>query len=59
MNSESLVVDHPCDGRLVALKPDQPLDVPLFWQQSRIVSPVLGHVTRAVMHEARTVLAPL
>jgi len=59
MNPVPLVIDHLPDGRLVALKPDQPLDVPLFWQQSRIVSPVLSKVTRAVMHEAKTVLAPL
>ncbi len=39
------------------LRPSQPLDVPLFWQQSRIVSPVLSQVTRAVVHEARRVLA--
>ncbi len=56
MNPEPLVIDHLRAGRLVAIKPDQPLDVPLFWQQSRIVSPVLTHVTRAVVHEARTML---
>jgi LysR family transcriptional regulator (chromosome initiation inhibitor) len=59
MNPEPLVIDHLRAGRLVALKPDQPLDVPLFWQQSRIVSPVLSEVTRAVVHTARTVLAPV
>jgi LysR family transcriptional regulator (chromosome initiation inhibitor) len=58
MNPEPLVLDHLRAGRLVALKPDQPLDVPLFWQQSRIVSPVLGHVTSAVVHVARTMLVP-
>jgi LysR family transcriptional regulator (chromosome initiation inhibitor) len=58
MNPEPLVIDHLRAGRLVALKPGQPLDIPLFWQQSRIVSPMLGHVTRAVVREARTVLAP-
>jgi LysR family transcriptional regulator (chromosome initiation inhibitor) len=58
MNPEPLVLDHLRAGRLVALKPDQPFDVPLFWQQSRIVSPVLGHVTSAVVHVARTMLVP-
>jgi LysR family transcriptional regulator (chromosome initiation inhibitor) len=58
MNPEPLVLDHLRAGRLVALKPDQPLDVPLFWQQSRIVSPVLGHVTSAVVHVAGTMLVP-
>jgi len=56
MNPEPLVLHHLRAGRLVALKPDQPLDVPLFWQQSRIVSPVLGNVTRAIVDEARTML---
>ena len=35
MNPETLVADHLRAGTLVALRPDQPLDVPLFWQQSR------------------------
>ena len=59
MNPEPLVIEHLRAGRLVALRPDQPLDVPLFWQQSRIVSPVFGHVTRAAVHEARTMLVPV
>jgi LysR family transcriptional regulator, chromosome initiation inhibitor len=59
MNPEPLVTDHLRAGRLVALKPDQPLEIPLFWQQSRIVSPVLGEVTRAVVDAARTMLAPV
>lgn len=56
MNPEPLVSEHLRDRRLAALRPDQPLDVPLFWQQSRIVSPVLGDVTRAVVQVARTML---
>ncbi|GEO13160.1 LysR family transcriptional regulator ArgP [Microvirga aerophila] len=59
MNPEPLVIDHLRAGRLVALKPDQPLEIPLFLQQSRIASPVLGEVTRAVVHTARTILAPV
>ncbi|MBQ0820030.1 MULTISPECIES: LysR family transcriptional regulator ArgP [Microvirga] len=58
MNPEPLVIDHLRAGRLVALQPDQPLDVPLFWQQSRIVSTVLCHVTQAVVHEAKRMLVP-
>ncbi|MBZ6077453.1 LysR family transcriptional regulator ArgP [Microvirga puerhi] len=56
MNPEPLVIDHLRAGRLVAIEPDQQLDVPLFWQQSRIVGAVLSDVTRAVVHEARTML---
>jgi LysR family transcriptional regulator, chromosome initiation inhibitor len=59
MNPEPLVIDHLRAGRLVALKPDQPLDVPSYWQQSRIVSPVLGEVTRAVVQVARSMLVPV
>lgn len=56
MNPEPLVSEHLRTGRLVALAPDQPLDVPLFWQQSRIVSSVLGPVTRSVVRAARAML---
>ncbi|MCB5176366.1 MULTISPECIES: LysR family transcriptional regulator ArgP [Microvirga] len=59
MNPEPLVADHLRDGRLVALKPDQPLDVPLFWQQSRIADALLREVTRAVLQAARATLVPL
>jgi LysR family transcriptional regulator (chromosome initiation inhibitor) len=56
MNPEVLVSDHLLTERLVALKPDLPLDVPLFWQQSRIVGGLIGDLTRAVLQAARTVL---
>ncbi|MCB8821452.1 LysR family transcriptional regulator ArgP [Microvirga rosea] len=59
MNPEPLVREHLRTGRLVALRSDQPLNVPLFWQQSRIVSPTLSNVTRAVVHAARTTLVPV
>ena len=59
MNPELLVQDHLRAGRLVALNPSQPLDVPLYWQQSRIVGPLLADVTRAVLTTARTMLAPM
>ena len=53
MNPESLVAGALRDGRLVALVPDQPLDVPLFWQRSRIASRTLAGITRAVLTTAR------
>jgi LysR family transcriptional regulator (chromosome initiation inhibitor) len=58
MNPEPLVRDHLRAGRLVALAPDAPLDVPLYWQQSRIVGPVLIGLTRAVLQAAVAVLVP-
>ena len=56
MNPERLVAGHLRDGRLVALVPDQPLDVPLFWQRSRIASSTLADITRAVLSTARAML---
>lgn len=56
MNPEPLVIDHLRAGRLAALKPDRPLDVSLFWQQSRIAGPVLSPMTRAVVQAASRML---
>ena len=56
MNPEMLVADHLRAGRLVALVPDQPLDVPLFWQRSRIASRTLADITRAVLGTAGALL---
>jgi LysR family transcriptional regulator (chromosome initiation inhibitor) len=59
MNPETLVQDHLRAGRLVALKPGQVLELPLYWQQSRIVNSLLGDVTQAVLKTARTLLASM
>jgi LysR family transcriptional regulator (chromosome initiation inhibitor) len=59
MNPELLVQDHLQAGRLVALTPSQPLEVPLYWQQSRIVGPLLADLTRAVLTTARAMLSPM
>jgi LysR family transcriptional regulator, chromosome initiation inhibitor len=59
MNPDLLVREHLREGRLVTLGPSQPLEVPLFWQQSRIVGPLLSDVTRAVLRTARSLLAPV
>lgn len=56
MNPEVLVAGHLRAGRLVALMPGQPLDVPLFWQRSRIASSTLADTTSAVRRVARAVL---
>ncbi|SOE00162.1 LysR family transcriptional regulator ArgP [Caenispirillum bisanense] len=56
MNPEMLVADHLRSGRLVALAPDLPLDVPLHWQRSRMASSTLAAVTRAVVARARATL---
>ncbi|WP_114946983.1 LysR family transcriptional regulator ArgP [Microvirga calopogonii] len=59
MNLEMMVQEHIRAGHLVTLEPSEPLEVPLFWQQSRIVGPLLGDLTRAVVETARTMLAPV
>ncbi|NYZ15641.1 LysR family transcriptional regulator ArgP [Azospirillum sp. RWY-5-1] len=56
MNPAMLVAAHLRDGRLVALVPDRPLDVPLVWQRSRIASRSLADLTRAVLATARATL---
>ncbi|HYG88208.1 MAG TPA: LysR family transcriptional regulator ArgP [Azospirillum sp.] len=56
MNPETLVAGHLRAGRLVALAPDQPLDVPLFWQRSRIASSTLATLTNAVRRVGRAAL---
>jgi LysR family transcriptional regulator (chromosome initiation inhibitor) len=59
MNPEMLVAEHLRNGRLVALIPDQPFDVPLFWQRSRIASSRLSDITRAVLRTASVMLQRL
>ncbi|ROS51351.1 LysR family transcriptional regulator ArgP [Frigoribacterium sp. PhB24] len=45
-------------GRLVELAPDDPVDVPLFWQRWTLASPLLDAVTVAVRTTARRALHP-
>lgn len=57
MNPQALVEDHLAAGRLCPLIPDRPFDVPLYWQWSRAVEPVLKDVTETVVAVARRHLA--
>ena len=59
MNLETMVQEHIREGRLVPLEPSEPFEVPLFWQQCRIVGPLLADVTRAVLSTARAMLSPM
>lgn len=52
MNPEALVRGHLRNGRLTALLPDAPLDIPLTWQVSRIMAQALEPVTAAVIRAA-------
>lgn len=56
MNPEQLVKPHLKAGRLVAVKPQASLDIPLFWQVSRITAPALQDLTRAIRRRAKTML---
>lgn len=53
MNPESLVAGHIAEGRLVALLPDRPWDVALYWQSSRIVASSLGQLNQAVLQASK------
>ena len=56
MNPELLAQDEMAAGRLVALVPDTPLDVPIHWQQSRILASALAPLRSAVHRRASEIL---
>jgi len=56
LNPDHLVKGHLTDGRLVDLGRNPVLDVPLFWQENRIVSRALAPLRRAIKTSARDVL---
>lgn len=58
MNPEILVRDHLAAGRLMALAPDQPLDVALTWQVTRLNDTALRPLTQAIRAAARVALIP-
>ena len=58
MNPEVLVRVDLAAGRLVALTPDAALDVPLYWQFSRIAAPGISALTQAIRAAAARVLIP-
>lgn len=58
MNPETLVRDDLARGSLVDLAPHLALDVPLFWQFSRITAQALDPLTRAMRRAAGEALLP-
>lgn len=58
MNPLSLVRPHLKAGALVELAPDTSVDVPLFWQATRLKVPVLEDLTRSVIRAAAAALQP-
>ncbi len=57
MQPVSLIDEHLRAGSLVQLQPDTPLDVPLFWQHSRVASTLLDRLTRSILRAARRALS--
>lgn len=53
MHPQALVRKHLDSGALVELKPDRPLDVPLYWQHARMASSLLRDLTQAVVLAAK------
>lgn len=53
MHPWALVQEHLTSGRLVELQPRTALDIPLFWQQTRMTSKLLSKLTDAVLEAAR------
>ncbi|WP_394324524.1 ArgP/LysG family DNA-binding transcriptional regulator [Nocardiopsis sp. RV163] len=51
--------EHIASGRLLALAPDRPVDVRLYWQRWNLRSPVLDRVSEAVRAGAAERLHPL
>lgn len=58
MNPLSLVRPQLRSGALVELVPDTPIDVPLYWQATRLKVPVLERLTRSVVRTAAAALQP-
>ena len=56
MNPEPLIATHLASGTLTELIPNTPLDVPLYWQFSRLTAPALAPLTRAVQTVAAKIL---
>lgn len=58
MNPEALVAAHLASGALAEIVPETPLDVPLYWQFSRLAAPALAPLTRALRRHAARALVP-
>lgn len=58
MNPLPLVRTQLKTGTLVELTPDTPVDVPLYWQATRLKVPVLERLTQSVVRAAASTLQP-
>ncbi|RUS63145.1 LysR family transcriptional regulator ArgP [Pseudorhodobacter sp. E13] len=53
MNPEPLIAGHIAAGRLAELAPETPLDVPLYWQFTRLTAAAIAPLTEAITRSAR------
>lgn len=58
MNPQPMIQGDLDQGSLVDLAPGLPLDVPLYWQFSRITAAVLAPLTQAIEKAAKAALLP-
>ncbi len=54
LNPEPLAAPHIATGALIELRPAAPLDVPLYWQFSRLTANAVAPLTKAIRSAART-----
>jgi len=59
LNPEPLIADHIATQKLVDMSPDAPLDVPLYWQFSRLTAPATAALTRAIRASAAQTLVEM
>lgn len=59
MHPQELILEHLKNGTLLELKPDSPLDVPLYWQHARMASSLLRDLTQSVCLAAKNELAQI
>jgi LysR family transcriptional regulator, chromosome initiation inhibitor len=59
LNPEVLIAPYIATGALSDLRPDAPLDVPLYWQFSRLTAAAIAPLTAAIRSAARSrLIAP-
>ena len=56
MHPLALIREHLSSGRLTELAPTSPLDIPLYWQQTRIASKLMEGLDQAVVSAAQAEL---
>ena len=59
LHPQDLIAPLLADGTLIALVPDTPLDVPLYWQETRVASALLDGLSRVVQQAAQAQLQAL